>query len=176
MAWLKAFDLRGHTVKNTIGFKTIANVNRNKHGPIIAFTATRGDPDIGRFKRGRAPCPSTLKSFLEKRKMRVAGGLDASCLPWRNSSGRELYAFNMKNDLSAHADPEGVKIIFSTIRTATLPGLYWNMEKDLSAYVDPEGVKIIFNTIRTATLPSLNLISNLSACVSPGNVKVNILN
>jgi hypothetical protein len=40
---------------------------KNKHGPNIGttgdfreLTASRGDPDIGRFKRGRAPCLSAF--------------------------------------------------------------------------------------------------------------------
>jgi hypothetical protein len=36
----------------------------NKHGPNIGFTETRGDPDIGSFNRGRAPCLSALFSSL----------------------------------------------------------------------------------------------------------------
>ena len=52
----------------------------NKHGPHLWFTATRGDPDIGRLKRGRAPCPSTLITLLIKRKAGVADGLDANAM------------------------------------------------------------------------------------------------
>jgi len=40
---------------------------KNKHGPnigmsggILELTASRGDPDIGTFKRGRAPCLSAV--------------------------------------------------------------------------------------------------------------------
>lgn len=43
----------------------------NKEGPNGGITggfsqliATRGDPGIGRYKRGRAPCPSSLNSSL----------------------------------------------------------------------------------------------------------------
>ena len=44
---------------------------QNKKGPYVGITGgfrqcttTRGDPDIGKYKRGRAPCPSSLNSSL----------------------------------------------------------------------------------------------------------------
>ncbi|MCX6236043.1 MAG: hypothetical protein NTY07_00570 [Bacteroidia bacterium] len=59
----------------------------NKHGPNIGFTDTWGDPDIGRFKRGRAPCLSALFSFLmenlsvhRRRQEEVLDKLIVTCL------------------------------------------------------------------------------------------------
>ena len=74
-------------------------MNRNKHGPNLGFTASRGDPDIGRFKRGRAPCPSALITLLTKRKAGVADGLDANAMAGIKAPEWEENAqFSMFND------------------------------------------------------------------------------
>ena len=84
----------------------------NKHGPYLGFTATRGDPDIGRFKRGRAPCPSTLNTLLTKRKAGVADGLDANtiarikALEWEENA-----QFSMFNDQLSMRHKDVYKLI-----------------------------------------------------------------
>ena len=82
----------------------------NKHGPYLGFTATRGDPDIGRFKRGRAPCPSSLITLPIKRKAGVAYNLDANYLTRRIMLGWERYAL-MSKQLSMFNDQLSVRYI-----------------------------------------------------------------
>ena len=153
----------------------------NKHGPYLGFTATRGDPDIGRFKRGRAPCPSSLITLLLKRKAGVADGLDANCLTQRIMLGWERYALSL-----------------NAVRSSTLTGLKKTRElsvyvvtelgmiRDLSACVAPDSVKvqngyatliglnrcaknehvrISFNAVRSSTLTGLKKTRDLSVYV-----------
>ena len=116
----------------------------NKHRPHFGFTATRGDPDIGRLKRGRAPCPSALITLLIKRKAGVAEELYDSCLTRHITLGGEKYALGLSFNAARSSTLTGLKKTRDLV-VYVVPDL--GMIRDLSACVAPDSVNKSLNSV-----------------------------